>query len=228
MHENKERKNRCDGDATRATLIEAAGRLFAERGFARTSAKDICAAAGVGAAAVNYHFNGRDGLYEAVVREAHDRLVDMRELESPENLSAPQRLHRLLARFIAAGGGGDWAVPLLVREIFSGDASAGPLPAVILPKKRVVERLMAETLGRAPEDPAVQRALALFFLPCVGLLLVPRELRAAILPALDADPEAFHRDFARWINAGLAELAKKEEGEKKGGEGIVASGGQGN
>ena len=211
MSGKNERKNRCDGDATRAALVEAAGRLFAERGFARTSAKDICAAAGVGAAAVNYHFNGRDGLYEAVVREAHDRLVDMRELESAENLPAPQRLHRLLARFVVAGGGGDWAVPLLVREVFSGDASSGPLPAVILPKKRVLERLMAETLGREAGDPAVQRALALFFLPCVGLLLIPRELRKAILPDLDADPEAFHRDFIRGVNAGLAELATGEK-----------------
>ncbi len=209
MTEKKERKNRCDGDATRVALIEAAGRLFAERGFARTSAKDICAAAGVGAAAVNYHFNGKDGLYEAVVREAHDRLVDMRDLESAENLSAPQRLQRLLSRFIS--GRGDWAVPLLVREVFGGEALSGPLPGVILPKKRVLERLMAEVLGRDPSDPVVQHALALVFLPCVGLLLVPRQLRAAVLPALDADPEAFHRDFARWINAGLAELAKKEE-----------------
>ncbi len=213
MTEKKERKNRCDGDATRAALIEAAGRLFAERGFARTSAKDICAAAGVGAAAVNYHFNGKDGLYEVVVREAHDRLVDMRDLESPENLSAPQRLQRLLSRFIS--GRGDWAVPLLVREVFSGDASSGPLPGVILPKKRVLERLMADVLGRDPADPVVQHALALVFLPCVGLLLVPRQLRAAVLPALDADPEIFRQSFARWLNAGLAELARKEAGEEK-------------
>ena len=211
MSEKKERKNRCDGDATRAVLIEAAGRLFAERGFARTSAKDICAAAGVGAAAVNYHFNGKDGLYEAVVREAHDRLVDVRGLEVSAGIPASQRLQRLLARFAAAGGEGDWAVPLLVREVFGGGASSGPLPGVVLPKKRVVERLVAESLGRDPGDPVAQHALALAFLPCVGLLLVPRELRAKIMPALDADPEAFRQSFARWLSAGLAELAKKEE-----------------
>src|SRR5262245_56133679 len=58
-------------DATRSRLIEAAGHVFAEQGFKATTVRDICAKAGANVAAVNYHFGGKEGLYNAVLRHAH-------------------------------------------------------------------------------------------------------------------------------------------------------------
>ena len=49
-------------------LIEVAERLFAERGFGATSVRHITAEAGCNLAAVNYHFGGKDQLYEEVFR----------------------------------------------------------------------------------------------------------------------------------------------------------------
>ncbi len=60
---------RGDGAETRARIIECAGRLIAENGFARTTSKNICALARVNLAAVNYHFGSREGLYYAVISE---------------------------------------------------------------------------------------------------------------------------------------------------------------
>lgn len=51
---------------TKERLIDAAERLFAEQGFARTSLRDITTAAGANLASVNYHFGGKDGLLEAI------------------------------------------------------------------------------------------------------------------------------------------------------------------
>jgi AcrR family transcriptional regulator len=51
---------------TKACLLDAAERLFAERGFAATSLRAITAAAGVNLAAVNYHFRSKQALLEAV------------------------------------------------------------------------------------------------------------------------------------------------------------------
>lgn len=53
---------------TRERLIEVAERLFAETGFGGTSVRHITAAAGCNLAAVNYHFGGKDQLYEEVFR----------------------------------------------------------------------------------------------------------------------------------------------------------------
>jgi len=48
-------------------LVEAAEKLFAERGFEVVSVRDITQAAGGNVAAVNYHFGSRDGLVEVVM-----------------------------------------------------------------------------------------------------------------------------------------------------------------
>lgn len=51
---------------TKDRLLDAAEELFAERGVAETSLREITALAQANLAAVNYHFGGKDGLLEAV------------------------------------------------------------------------------------------------------------------------------------------------------------------
>src|SRR5258708_28634030 len=49
-------------DHTRAAILNAAERLYADRGFGDVTLRDIVAAAGVNLAAVNYHFGSKDEL----------------------------------------------------------------------------------------------------------------------------------------------------------------------
>ena len=49
-------------DLTRTAILGAAERLYADRGFADVTLRDIVAAAGVNLAAVNYHFGSKDEL----------------------------------------------------------------------------------------------------------------------------------------------------------------------
>lgn len=49
-------------DQTRAAILRAAERLYADRGFADVTLRDIVAAADVNLAAVNYHFGSKDEL----------------------------------------------------------------------------------------------------------------------------------------------------------------------
>jgi AcrR family transcriptional regulator len=49
-------------DHTRTAILTAAERLYADRGFADVTLRDIVAAAGVNLAAVNYHFGSKDEL----------------------------------------------------------------------------------------------------------------------------------------------------------------------
>src|SRR5690606_21217182 len=71
---------RQDGQATRQQLLEAAGQVFAEHGHAKATSKEICERARANIAAVNYHFGGKDGLYAAVLEEAHHRLISIETL----------------------------------------------------------------------------------------------------------------------------------------------------
>ena len=49
-------------DQTRSAIVAAAERLYADRGFADVTLRDIVAAANVNLAAVNYHFGSKDEL----------------------------------------------------------------------------------------------------------------------------------------------------------------------
>jgi TetR/AcrR family transcriptional regulator, regulator of cefoperazone and chloramphenicol sensitivity len=53
-------------DDTRQRLIQAALRLFARQGFARTSTRELAEAAHANVAAISYHFGDKAGLYRAV------------------------------------------------------------------------------------------------------------------------------------------------------------------
>src|SRR5579863_10432869 len=68
-------RNERDDQTTRQRLLEVAGQVFAEKGFDRTTGKEICELAGINTAAVNYYYGGIEGLYAAVVEEAHSRFV---------------------------------------------------------------------------------------------------------------------------------------------------------
>jgi TetR/AcrR family transcriptional regulator, regulator of cefoperazone and chloramphenicol sensitivity len=53
------------GDETRQRIIDAAVQLFGEHGFDKASTRDIAAAAGVNAPALQYYFENKEGLYKA-------------------------------------------------------------------------------------------------------------------------------------------------------------------
>lgn len=53
--------------STQEKLIAAATTLFAEKGFAATSVKDIADAAGVNVSLVSYHFQGKENLYKTCI-----------------------------------------------------------------------------------------------------------------------------------------------------------------
>ena len=60
----------------RDRLLDAAERLFCEKGFDRTSVRDLTAAADCNIAAVNYHFGGKDNLYIQMFHRQMHRMMD--------------------------------------------------------------------------------------------------------------------------------------------------------
>ena len=58
---------KSDAKSTKERLLDSAEKLFAERGYDSVSIRDLAADADVNVAAVNYHFQGKEKLYEAVI-----------------------------------------------------------------------------------------------------------------------------------------------------------------
>jgi AcrR family transcriptional regulator len=62
--------------ATRAALVAAARKLFAERGYDRVSTADIVQAAGVTRNALYYHFPTKDALFRAVYENVEGEVTE--------------------------------------------------------------------------------------------------------------------------------------------------------
>ena len=120
-HGGHERGKRGDGDLTRARILESAGQLAAECGYANMTSKQVCERAHVNMAAVNYHFGSREGLYAAVLAEAHDRLFTLERLRQIlAEGTAREKLSRTLDELLAhLHGPRSWHVRVLAREFFS-------------------------------------------------------------------------------------------------------------
>lgn len=56
------------GEETRARIVAAALKMFGERGFDGASTRDIAAAAGVNAPALQYYFDSKEGVFLACVQ----------------------------------------------------------------------------------------------------------------------------------------------------------------
>ncbi len=58
---------KIDTSTPKDRLLDAAELLFASKGFAEVSVRELAGAAGVNVAAVNYHFQGKENLFHEVI-----------------------------------------------------------------------------------------------------------------------------------------------------------------
>ena len=216
----KLRAIRSDGMEKRNHILQVAGRIYAEKGYARTTSKEICAAAGTDIAAVNYHFGSKGALYEAVLTEAHAHLMKLDDLETiAQSKGSPEsKLRALLGLLLkgAARGAVPWELRTLVHEMMAPTSHIVAMELkVALPKLRLMKTIVAGVIGLKPDHPAVQRAIAFVVMPCLMLTIAPRELRQTMLPALSSDPKELLDDMTTHALAGLDAIGKKHRSTKR-------------
>jgi AcrR family transcriptional regulator len=111
----------ADDQSARDRILEAAERLFAERGFDRTSTASIAAAASVPHGLIFYHFKTKMDLLLAVVRDRESLVLD--DLLPPPTAGADltQAVARTWANLSSALGR-----PSIVRRIIFQELAAHP------------------------------------------------------------------------------------------------------
>jgi AcrR family transcriptional regulator len=93
--------------STRERLIDAAVRLFGERGIDATSLRALTESARTNIAAVNYHFGSKDGLLRAVVDRTMRPVNDERRRRLDELEARPRSpsVAELVRAFVEPGAG---------------------------------------------------------------------------------------------------------------------------
>lgn len=107
-------------DDARRQILRAAGPIFAERGFQAATVREICKAAAVNVAAVNYYFGDKECLYLESVKLASQQQVERFPLpERPPESSAEVRLYDFILTLLTRLLDNDqpWQTRLMMREV---------------------------------------------------------------------------------------------------------------
>jgi AcrR family transcriptional regulator len=205
------------GDRARKQLLDAAGEVFAERGYAQATSKEICERAGMNSASVNYHFGGFEELYVETLAQAHQHLVAIEALTeiAASDESPKEKLRAYIALMLRrlARPATSWEMRLLSKEIIApSPAREAFVDTVILPKLCVLRGIIAALIGASPDDPVVGRCVLTVVSPCMMLAIGQRDMMSRIIPGLvdassEVDPLIDH--FERFIYAGLEAVAKQ-------------------
>ena len=157
--------NEVEGQV-RSRLLDAAERLFCEKGFDGTSIRDLTAEAECNLAAVNYHFGGKEKLYMEVFRRRMLAMRDYRISVINEVMSGGQgqvRLEDLLGAFVKAfiqpfveENGGVRFTKLMAREMFEPHLPRSViLEEMVFPVLTVLEEALAKVCPGLDGDKAV-------------------------------------------------------------------------
>lgn len=108
---------------TQFRIMEAAGEVFSEHGYAKATIREICRRAGVNIAAVNYYFGDKARLYLSTVRFWKGVAFEKypHELESEKTAPPEARLETFIRSIlyrILEYGKASWFGKLIAREYF--------------------------------------------------------------------------------------------------------------
>ncbi|MGC3967309.1 MAG: CerR family C-terminal domain-containing protein [Pirellulales bacterium] len=173
-------------DDTKQRILDAAGPTFAERGFREATVRDICQAAGVNLAAVNYHFGDKQRLYIESVKLAHRHLMQQAPLpEWPAGTPAEVKLHGFIYAFMCRvlSHGDNWQRRLMMREIGQPSAACEEfVREYIQPQFRVLLGILDELLPAGTPDVVRHRTAFSIVGQCLHYLIA-RPIVRWLIPA---------------------------------------------
>jgi TetR/AcrR family transcriptional regulator, regulator of cefoperazone and chloramphenicol sensitivity len=211
---------RKDLALTRDKLIEAAGHVFAERGYHDATIREICRRAGANVAAVNYTFGDKMGLYTEVLR-ASVRTAQTAVMRAALDTSlSPEETIRgvIRARLLSlcSGAQPDWGLRLVMHEF------SHPTPAmgrVVDEGMRPIYNRVREAVGKILGLPADHETTRLSVNSIVGQILFytfSRPVLSRLQPELKLTPEQLDRIADHIADFSFAYLKKVGHGKSHG------------
>jgi AcrR family transcriptional regulator len=113
-------RRRLPSEERRATIVEAAGRLFGDRGYDASRLDDIAAAAGVTKPIVYRHFDTKRALYLALLERHRDDLASFAAMIDAEEGTADERLRTVLDVWLTYVEAHSYAWRMLFRDTGGG------------------------------------------------------------------------------------------------------------
>ena len=203
-------------DDTRQRILNAAGPIFAEKGFAAATVREICAGANTNQAAVNYHFGDKQALYFEVVKLAHGRRMEQVPAANWPADASPQDKLRIFVRVtltrMLETRDLQWPTCLLMREMVEPTiACASIVEAFIRPQLDQLLEILCELLPHGT-PPARQYQFAFSVIGQCLHYRVAGEFVSLLVPedqlASNFQTAQLAAHIAEFTLAGLAEYSR--------------------
>ena len=196
-------------------LMDAAEKLFCEKGYEETSVRDLTTFAECNIASVNYHFGGKDKLYKDMFRRHLKHLIEVqiqnvRKVMASENPTLEELLKivsQTALNPLKTGSGKGSITRLLVREILNPHLSEELIPQDLFAD---IEKLFIESIAKlTPGLDFADTIMARFFYD--GVLthsLLFTEFYYKIYPDMTFDELVDH--IVQFSCAGIRSFAHKK------------------
>jgi AcrR family transcriptional regulator len=141
-----------DNLSAQQRLLEAAGRVFAEKGFQDATVREISQLAGTNVASINYYFGDKERLYIETVKHAHrTRFEKVPAPQFPPGMPAELKLRMFIGAFLQRvlyDSDDCWHFPLLFRELLNPSAACTEMvESMIRPQALMLGTVIDELVG---------------------------------------------------------------------------------
>ena len=85
---------------TEQKIVEAARKIFTQKGYAATKTRDIAEEAGINLALLNYYFGSKENLFKQIVTEKFEDLFGlMSPILSNKNITLEEKIQTLVKNY---------------------------------------------------------------------------------------------------------------------------------
>ena len=199
---------RSDGQEARNRLLDAALSLFADKGFANTSTREIAQAAHANIASISYYFGDKAGLYRAVFEDPRNnpQIAPAEVLQGyPHGIrSVIEFMLRGFVEPLKSGESARQCMKLHFREMVEPTGMwQAEIDHNIKPAHAALTQALALHLGVDEPDDDIHRLA--FQIAGLGIMLhVGLDVVQSIRPALIATGDALDTYRARLVDSGMA------------------------
>jgi AcrR family transcriptional regulator len=191
------KKAREAPSSTKARILATAEEVFAAKGFAGASTREIAAQAQVNISSLHYHWESKETLYFAVFQNIYDRILDLVRRSIPAQLDKGKASRSIVED--AMGALFDFfadhpTVPkLLVRRLLENDESGADIERdILVPAWKVFAGWTREFGGRNLKDVDSQLFMLTIHNVVLLFLLDSRHFTSLLGGSVDA-PEVRER-----------------------------------